>query len=66
MGRLSEAMIEEYETRGPGASSRTTYIRYSEERDLPMLLAIRNATFISHGQLFEQLVATGSELSRRA
>ena len=31
-----------------------------------MLLAIRNATFMSHGQLFEQLVATGSEASRRA
>jgi hypothetical protein len=66
MGRLSEAMIEEYEGQVPGASSRTTYIRYSQERDLPMLLAIRNATFISHGQLFEQLVATGSEVSRRA
>src|SRR5260370_9681669 len=66
MGRLSEAMIEEYEGQVPGASPRTTYIRYSQERDLPMLLAIRNATFISHGQLFEQLVATGSEVSRRA
>jgi len=66
MGRVGEAMIEEYEGQVPGASSRTTYIRYSQERDLPMLLAIRNATFISHGQLFEQLVATGSEVSRRA
>jgi hypothetical protein len=66
MARLSEAMIEEHEGQVPGVSSRTPYIRYSQERDLPMLLAIRNATFISHGQLFEQLVATGSEVSRRA
>lgn len=66
MGRLSEAMMEEYEGQVTGASSRTTYIRYSQERDLPMLLAIRNATFMSHGQLFEQLVSTGSEVSRRA
>jgi hypothetical protein len=66
MGRLSEAMIEEYEEQVSVAGSRTTYIRYSRERDLPMLLAIRNATFISHGQMFEQLVATGSEVSRRA
>ena len=40
MGRLSEAMIDEYEEQVPGDSSKTTYIRYSQERDLPMLLAI--------------------------
>lgn len=66
MGRLSEAMIEDYVGQVPSDSSRSTYIRYSQERDLPMLLAIRNATFISHGQLFDQLVAAGSEVSRRA
>ncbi len=66
MGRYATAIVEGDEAVDPAEKSRSTYIRYNEERDLPMLLAIRNASFISHGQMFDQLVARGSEASRRA
>jgi hypothetical protein len=66
MGRHETAIVEGHGAVDPVEQSRSTYIRYNEERDLPMLLAIRNASFISHGQMFDQLVAKGSEASRRA
>lgn len=66
MGRTDEKLIEDLGGHEPVSSPRFTYIHYNEKRDLPMLLAVRNATFISHGQLHEQLVATGTEASRRA
>jgi hypothetical protein len=39
--------------------------QFSSERDLPMILAIRNAVFISYGQLYAQLKAHGSETNRQ-
>jgi hypothetical protein len=66
MGQHETAVIDRLEVIGQPDKSRSTNIRYSVERDLPMLLAIRNASFISHGQMFDQLVARGSEASRRA
>jgi hypothetical protein len=66
MGRHETAIVDGHEAVERVDTSRSTYIRYNEERDLPMLLAIRNASFISHGQMFDQLVARGSEASRRA
>jgi hypothetical protein len=66
MGRHETTVVEGDEAVGLVDKSRSTYIRYSQERDLPMLLATRNASFISHGQMFDQLVARGSEASRRA
>ena len=66
MGQRETAVIEPTVVSALNGDARPTNIRYSLERDLPMLLAIRNASFISHGQLFDQLVARGSEGSRRA
>jgi len=43
-----------------------TYIQYNPRRDLPLLLAIRNATFISHRQLWNHLSARGIETCRRS
>jgi hypothetical protein len=43
-----------------------SYIQYSSQRDMPMLLAVRNATFICHSQLWEHLAAQGVETSRRS
>jgi len=47
-------------------SSCSWYIQYNRQRDLPLLLAIRNATFICHRQLWEHLYAIGIETSRRS
>jgi hypothetical protein len=66
MGRNETAVIERHDAAGRTDEPRSANIRYSQERDLPMLLAIRNASFITHGQMFDQLVAGGSEASRRA
>jgi DNA-binding transcriptional ArsR family regulator len=38
---------------------------FSYQRDLPMILAIRNAVFISYGQLYSQLRSQGSEKNRQ-
>src|SRR6201998_3516206 len=46
--------------------ARSPYIHYNRERDLPLMLAIRNATFISHNQLWEHVQARGLETSRRS
>jgi hypothetical protein len=64
MERDGEAMTTELETREP-VNARRSYAQYNEKRDLPMMLAIRNATFISHGQLFSQLLAQGTESNRQ-
>lgn len=45
---------------------RSPYIQFNWERDLPLMLAVRNATFISHRQLSEQIRAGGSETGRRS
>ena len=50
----------------PVPHARSRYIQYSRERDLPMMLAVRNATYISHSQLWEHVQANGSETSRRS
>jgi hypothetical protein len=50
----------------PPTRSRSRYIQYNRERDLPLMLAIRNATFISHCQLWEHVQANGIETSRRS
>jgi hypothetical protein len=42
------------------------YIQYNSRRDLPLLLAIRNATFISHRQLWNHLSTRGVETCRRS
>ncbi len=47
-------------------SSRSSYIQYNRQRDLPLLLTIRNATFICHRQLWEHVYAIGIETSRRS
>jgi len=46
--------------------SRSRYIQYNRERDLPLMLAIRNAAFISHSQLWDHVQASGVETSRRS
>jgi hypothetical protein len=50
------------ETRAP---SRAGTLQFSITRDLPMIVAVRNATFISHGQLYSQLTLQGSEANRQ-
>jgi len=40
-------------------------VQLNSERDLPLLLAVRNSTFVSHDQLFQLMVATGIEHDRR-
>jgi len=40
-------------------------LQFNPKRDLPMILAVRNATFISHGQLYTHLVAQGTESNRQ-
>jgi hypothetical protein len=42
------------------------YIQYNPQRDLPILLAIRNATFICHRQLWDHISARGIETCRRS
>jgi hypothetical protein len=64
MERDGEAMTTELESR-ESVNARRSYVQYNEKRDLPMMLAIRNATFISHGQLFSQLLAQGTESNRQ-
>jgi hypothetical protein len=54
--RLSNYDKEEFERIG---------VHLSSERDLPLLLAVRNSTFISHDQLFRLLLDAGLEHNRR-
>ena len=46
-------------------NTRRGNLQFNEKRDLPMLLAVRNAMFISHGQLYNQLLSQGSEFNRQ-
>jgi hypothetical protein len=50
----------------PASIERSPYIQFNWERDLPLMLAVRNATFISHRQLSEQIRAGGIETGRRS
>lgn len=45
---------------------RPVSFRMNERRDLPLLLLIRNATFISHGQLLQRQLDAGLETNPRA
>jgi hypothetical protein len=40
-------------------------VQLSADRDLPLLLAVRNSTFVSHDQLFRLLAGAGTEHNRR-
>ena len=44
----------------------TAAYKISEERDVPLLLQVRNCTFISHDQLMEFALERGLERSRRS
>ena len=46
-------------------NARRAYAKYNEKRDLPLLLAVRNSQFITNRQLCAQLLADGTETSRR-
>ena len=50
----------------PASAGRSAYIHFNKERDQRLLLAIRNATFISHRQLWEYVEANRIETSRRS
>ena len=41
-------------------------VQLNPERDLPLLLHVRNSTFVSHDQLFRWMVEAGLEHNRRA
>ena len=45
---------------------RPAAIEYSFERDLPLMEAVRNATFIAQDQLWDEMEAAGVEHSRRS
>ena len=64
MERVSdeEVLVTEDESRG---HLRRGVLHFSPGRDLPMIVAVRNATFISHGQLFSDLVSKGTESNRQ-
>ena len=62
MGRSLQEIAESSEER----AERASYIHYNAQRDMPMLLAIRNATFICQSQLWDHLLAAGIETSRRS
>jgi len=50
-----------------GEVERTTVAyKISEQRDVPLLLQVRNSTFISHDQLMEYALESGLEKSRRS
>lgn len=51
---------------GTGRGCGVAFIHYNRQRDLPLMIAVRNATFISHLQLWRQLEARGLESSKRS
>jgi hypothetical protein len=59
MGRSEESL-------GAGREQGVAYIHYNRQRDLPLMIAVRNATFISHSQLWKQLESRGIESSKRS
>lgn len=64
MERLSTEEVMATSNRSADELSRGL-LQFNPKRDLPMLLAVRNATFISHGQLYTHLVAQGTESNRQ-
>ena len=66
MARTVEALMEQPQGQRSEMDTRQEAIRYNHSRDLPMLMAIRNSSFVSRSQLFDQLEASGSESSRRS
>jgi hypothetical protein len=48
------------------SSRRSAVIEYNIERDLPLMAAVRNATFIAQEQLWEEMEAAQVERSRRS
>ena len=64
MERVSdeEVLVTEDESR---RHLRRGVLHFSPGRDLPMIVAVRNATFISHGQPFSDLVSQGTESNRQ-
>jgi len=66
MERNYQGIAEIFEAEDTRPVRQFSYIQYSSQRDMPMLLAVRNATFICHSQLWEHLSAQGVETSRRS
>ena len=66
MERNYQGIAEIFEAEDTRSVRQFSYIQYSSQRDMPMLLAVRNATFICHSQLWEHLSAQGVETSRRS
>lgn len=48
------------------SNRRSVVIEYNIERDLPLMAAVRNATFIAQDQLWEEMEAAQIERSRRS
>jgi hypothetical protein len=64
MGRFSSEELANVEVeRQP--QSRQRGLQFSYQRDLPMILTVRNASFISYRQLSSQLMSQGSEFNRK-
>jgi hypothetical protein len=66
MERNFQELAESFEAEDARSVRQFSFIQYSSQRDMPMLLAVRNATFICHRQLWEHLLAQGVETSRRS
>lgn len=64
MERFSTDELVEAELK-PAGNSRRGILQFNSRRDLPMMMAVRNATFISHKQLYDQLISQGSESNRQ-
>jgi hypothetical protein len=64
MERYREEEMTERRAERP-VNARRAYAKYNEKRDLPLLLAVRNSQFITNRQLCAQLLADGTETSRR-
>ena len=64
MERYREDEMTESRAERP-VNARRAYAKYNEKRDLPLLLAVRNSQFITNRQLCAQLLADGTETSRR-
>jgi len=65
MGHFETSLTDDEFADQPVARERNRSYEFSETRDLPMILAVRNATFVSYWQLFEQLKALGTETTRQ-
>ena len=65
MEQPETTLTHEEESGRPATRERMRSYEFSETRDLPMILAVRNAAFISYDQLLEQLKTQGSETTRQ-